>query len=163
MAKYRARLLVKFCHICSYNPIKYVMKAEIVNTASTAWEVLHGNSRFMSWNLFLALMPLAISFWLFDRPRSLFMKWSVLLLVGATFLPNTKIVLAQAMQLIRGEAMTYILGAIAITIALMLLNLLLLRRRQSPSLVWWLGYRFFAECTLCTDRYYPSLSGYSPK
>lgn len=119
------------------------MKAEIINTLTTAWEVLHGNSRFMSWNLFLALIPLAISFWLFERPRSLFLKWGVLLLVGATFVPNTKIVVANVVALMRGEAMTYVVMAIAITIALMVLNLLLLRRRQSPSLVWWLGFLIF--------------------
>nr|MCF6375690.1 DUF1361 domain-containing protein [Tychonema sp. BBK16] len=28
------------------------------------------NVRWMSWNLFLGLIPLALSFWLFHKPRS---------------------------------------------------------------------------------------------
>ncbi|MDJ0556458.1 MAG: DUF1361 domain-containing protein [Microcoleaceae cyanobacterium MO_207.B10] len=119
------------------------MKAEIFNTVITAREVLQGNSRFMSWNLFLALVPLAMSFWLFYKPRSLLIRWGILVLVGATFLPNTKIVVAQGIRLLRGEAMTYILGAIAITLILMVLDIWLLRRRQSPSLLWWLGFLIF--------------------
>ncbi|MGB3512726.1 MAG: DUF1361 domain-containing protein [Microcoleaceae cyanobacterium] len=119
------------------------MKAEIINTLSTAWQVLQGNSRFMSWNLFLALVPLAMSFWLFYKPRSILIKWGVFLLVGATFLPNTKIVLAQAIRLMRGEALIYIAVAIAITLILMVLDICLVRRRQSRSMLWWVGFLIF--------------------
>lgn len=119
------------------------MKAEIINVLSSAWQILQGNSRFMSWNLFLALVPLAMSFWLFYKPRSILIRWGVLLLIGATFLPNTKIVVAHAIHLMRGEAITYIVVAIAITLILMILDMWLLRRYQSPSLLWWVGFLIF--------------------
>lgn len=118
------------------------MKVEIINILSTAWQVLQGNSRFMSWNLFLALIPLAISFWLFYKPHSILIRWGALLLLGATFLPNTKIVMAHAIRLLRGEAMTYIAVAIGMTLVLMVLDRLL-RRHQSPSFLWWVGFLIF--------------------
>lgn len=119
------------------------MKSEIFNTLSTAWQVLQGNSRFMSWNLFLALLPLAMSFWLFYKPRSILIQWGVLLLLGATFLPNIKIVMAHAMHLMRGEVITYVVMAIAITLAVMVLYMWLLYRHQSISVLWWVGSIIF--------------------
>ncbi|NET25329.1 DUF1361 domain-containing protein [Okeania sp. SIO1I7] len=112
------------------------MKAEIINAINTAWQFLEGNSRFMSWNLFLALFPLAMSFWLFSKPRSIFIRWGVLLLLGATLLPNINRVVAYGNKL-------NIEVAIAITLVLIILGICLLRRPQYFSLLWWFGLLIF--------------------
>lgn len=109
-----------------------------------AWYALVGNSRFMVWNLFLALVPLAIAFWLFRKPRSPLMLWGTLLLLGATFLPNLRRVLVYATYLIQGKAGIYIIIAIGITLGLMLLDLWQFRRQQNTKprhrfILWWLG------------------------
>ncbi len=112
------------------------MKAEIIHLTNTTWQILQGNSRFMSWNLFLALVPLSMSFWLFCKPRSIFIRWVVLLLLGATFLPNTKIIMAYLMN----QNMKM---AIVIILVLIILGICVLCRRQSPSFLWWFGVLFF--------------------
>ncbi|MDY6803955.1 MAG: DUF1361 domain-containing protein [Cyanobacteriota bacterium] len=109
-----------------------------------AWYALVGNSRFMVWNLFLALVPLAIAFWLFRKPRSPLVLWGTLLLLGATFLPNIGRVLVYATYLIQGKAAIYIIIAIAITLGLILLDLWQFRREPNSKprhrfILWWLG------------------------
>lgn len=112
------------------------MKAEIINVINTAWQFIQGNSRFMSWNLFLALFPLAMSFWLFSKPRSIFIRWGVLLLLGATLLANIKRIVAYGSKL-------DIEMAIAMTLILIILGICLLLRRQSFSLLWWFSFVIF--------------------
>lgn len=109
-----------------------------------AWYALVGNSRFMIWNLFLALVPLALAFWLFRKPRSPLVLWGTLLLLGATFLPNLKRVLVYATYLIQGKAAIYIIIAIGIALGLILLDLWQFRRRENTKprhrfIFWWLG------------------------
>lgn len=129
------------------------MMGEIANFLRTSSAVLLGNSRFMSWNLFLALVPLALAYWLFRQPRYSsatlrrpLMFWGVLLLLGATFWANARRVLVRAIYLLQGEAIIYILGAIAITLTLMALDFWLIRPRQQQryrSPLWWMGVLVF--------------------
>ncbi len=112
------------------------MKAEIIHLINTTWQVLQGNSRFMSWNLFLALVPLTMSFWLFCKPRSIFIRWGVLLLLGATLLPNTKIIMAYLIN-------QNIKMAIVIILVLIILGIYVLLRRQYPSFFWWFSVLIF--------------------
>jgi uncharacterized membrane protein len=44
----------------------------------------------IAWNSFLALIPLTLSFFLFDRPRSRIFCWSVYILLGASFIVGIK-------------------------------------------------------------------------
>jgi uncharacterized membrane protein len=46
------------------------MKAEVIELITTVFHVLQVNLRWMTWNLFLAFIPLALSVWLFRRQRS---------------------------------------------------------------------------------------------
>ncbi len=113
-----------------------------------AWYALIGNSGWMTWNLFLALVPLALCFWLFRKPRSPVIIWGVLLLLGATLLPNLRRVLVYGSYLIQGKAAIYIIVALSITMGLMFLDIYQFRRQPSINprhrfLLWWLGFFVF--------------------
>ena len=95
------------------------------------------NVRWMSWNLFLGLVPLALSFCLFRKPRSRWLLWGTGILLGATFLPSTRHVLAYLKHIVQDVGATYVLGAIGITLALMALDIWVLRQRGVRSLRWW--------------------------
>lgn len=108
-----------------------------------ALEAMRHNVRWMSWNLFLALVPLALSFWLFRKPRSRWLLWGTGILLGATFLPSTRSVLGYLKHIVQDVGKTYVLGAIGITLALMALDLWVSRQRGVRSLRWWGGFFWF--------------------
>ena len=101
------------------------------------------NVRWMSWNLFLGLVPLGLSFWLFRKPRSRWLLWGTGFLLGATFLSSTRPVFAYLKHIVQDVGKTYVLGAIAITLALMALDIWVLRQRGVRSLRWWGGFFWF--------------------
>jgi uncharacterized membrane protein len=65
------------------------------------WQYLHQYNGWIAWNLFLAFIPLLLSFYLFRRSslqRNLI--WWVILAVYAAFLPNAPYVLTDVVHLI---------------------------------------------------------------
>src|SRR6476469_3451815 len=76
------------------------MKAELINWILFAGKVLYRNSHWMAWNLFLALIPLALSVWLFRRSRQPSLLWWIGLLVFVAFLPSAPYVLTDIIHLI---------------------------------------------------------------
>lgn len=76
------------------------MATEIINLIVRVWDVLWHNSRWMSWNLFLAFVPLAISVWLFRKRRHRSWIWWIGVLVFFGFLPNAPYVLTDVIHLI---------------------------------------------------------------
>ena len=108
-----------------------------------ALKAMGHNVRWMSWNSFLALVPLALSFWLFRKPRSRWLLWCTGILLGATFLPSTRHVLFYLKHIVQDVGKTYVLGAIAITLALMAVDILVLRQPRVRSLRWWGGFFWF--------------------
>jgi uncharacterized membrane protein len=73
-----------------------------------ALEVFSWHSGWIIWNLFLALIPLALSFWLYRRKtkvRSLL--WWVAFVVFLAFLPNAPYLLTDVIHLIRATRMGY--------------------------------------------------------
>lgn len=83
-------------HLIAIKP----MRAKLVNQMIVAGALLRHNSRWMSWNLFLAFIPLALSVWLFRRRRSRSLLWWLGLLVFVAFLPNAPYVLTDVIHLI---------------------------------------------------------------
>ncbi|SRR5579883_684924 len=72
-------------------------------------------SGWILWNLFLAVIPLVLSFWLFRRKtdrRSLI--WWVIWVVFIAFLPNAPYLLTDIIHLIRGTRMGYATWIIAL-------------------------------------------------
>ncbi|MGV0027047.1 DUF1361 domain-containing protein [Phormidesmis priestleyi] len=88
----------------------------------SAFEILHGNAKWMGWNLFLALVPLALSVLLFRRTqlgtstltlppialqsRHRFWLWWVGVIVFVAFLPNAPYILTDVIHFIDAVQMT---------------------------------------------------------
>jgi len=108
--------------------------------------ILLSNIPFMSWNLFLALIPLVISFWIFQRPTSTKFYWGTLTLLGLTLFPNIYRLIRKLIYFALSPAFTYVEGVILLTIVLILIEKYLLRRHllEHPRpLSWWLGFVIF--------------------
>jgi len=76
------------------------MKVELMTLIARVWDVLWSNSRWMTWNLFLAFVPLVLSLWLFRRRRHRSSIWWLGFLVFFGFLPNAPYVLTDVIHLI---------------------------------------------------------------
>ncbi|MFB2921092.1 DUF1361 domain-containing protein [Aerosakkonema funiforme] len=116
------------------------MLENLINWLLIAWQLLLKNSGWMAWNLFLALLPFALSVWLFTRPRSRYYWWIGLLLL-ATFLPKAPFILEYAIRFMRDNRTNYLVWAI--TLILIALDIWLLRSSRSRSFKWWFGFLVF--------------------
>lgn len=88
------------------------MITTLLNLLAGAWQVWHMNSNNMAWNIFLALIPLGLSFWLFCKSplrlsqsglpenRLPLMIWGLGCLVFLAFLPNAPYVLSDIRDMI---------------------------------------------------------------
>lgn len=67
-----------------------------------AWQAWNIHSGWIAWNLFLAFIPLALSFWLFYRKsQARSILWWVAFLVFIAFLPNAPYLLTDIIHLIK--------------------------------------------------------------
>ena len=109
-----------------------------------ALQAMGYNVPWMSWNLFLGLIPLGLSFWLFRKPRSRWLLWGTGFLLGATFLPSLRRVFFYLNHILQDWGkLYYVLGAIGITLTLMAVDIWVLRQRGVRSLRWWAGFLAF--------------------
>ncbi|MEB3279182.1 MAG: DUF1361 domain-containing protein [Lyngbya sp.] len=126
----------------------------LINWSADSWQATRGNIGWMSWNLFLALIPLAFSFGLFCPPgiskpskmRSPILIWGIGLLIGLSFLPNAYQVGRQFYRLIQSLDTRYLLIALAITLILMGVEIWQHQQQHQfypLSLRWWLGVLVF--------------------
>lgn len=92
------------------------MRAKLVNQIIIAGDILRQNSRWMSWNLFLAFVPLLLSFWLFRRQRSRSLVWWLGLLVFIAFLPNAPYVLTDVIHLVEDIRKGYSIWTITLIV-----------------------------------------------
>ncbi|PMB21865.1 DUF1361 domain-containing protein, partial [Fischerella thermalis] len=76
------------------------MKAELIELMARVVQVLQINMRWMTWNLFLAFIPLALSVWLFRCKRGRSWVWWLGFLVFYAFLPNAPYLLTDVIHLI---------------------------------------------------------------
>ncbi|MCX7593556.1 MAG: DUF1361 domain-containing protein [Fischerella sp.] len=76
------------------------MKAELIELIARVIPVLQINMRWMTWNLFLAFIPLALSVWLFRIKRGRSWVWWLGFLVFYAFLPNAPYLLTDVIHLI---------------------------------------------------------------
>ncbi len=76
------------------------MKPELIELITRVIQVLRINVRWMSWNLFLAFIPLALSIWLFRTGRGRSLVWWLGFLVFYAFLPNAPYLLTDVIHLI---------------------------------------------------------------
>ncbi|MEA5580968.1 DUF1361 domain-containing protein [Nodularia harveyana UHCC-0300] len=73
------------------------MKEELI---ATFLQILRFNMRWMTWNLFLAFIPLALSVWLFRTQRRRSGVWWLGLIVFLAFLPNAPYLLTDVIHFI---------------------------------------------------------------
>lgn len=76
------------------------MKRMLITLLKTLWWILSRNLSRIAWNLFLAFIPLSLSFWLFRRGRSRSIVWWLGILVFLAFLPNAPYILTDIIHLI---------------------------------------------------------------
>lgn len=69
---------------------------------TNAWQAWNIHSGWIAWNLFLAFIPLALSFWLFCRKsQARSILWWVAFLMFIAFLPNAPYLLTDIIHLIK--------------------------------------------------------------
>jgi uncharacterized membrane protein len=110
---------------------------------SIAWQSLLDNSQPMSWNLFLALLPLALSCELFHRPRSPIVYGGIWLLVVITLLPNLNRLAAFASAWIAQHGLVPLLGTIAGLLAAIGLGFWWVGQQRMQVTFWWVGCLIF--------------------
>ncbi|WP_017654957.1 DUF1361 domain-containing protein [Fortiea contorta] len=76
------------------------MKAEFIELIATVIQVLRININWMTWNLFLAFIPLALGVWLFRNGRGRSWVWWLGFIVFYAFLPNAPYLLTDVIHLI---------------------------------------------------------------
>ena len=76
------------------------MKTELIELIKTVFGVLQVNLRWMTWNLFLAFIPLALSVWLFRTKRGGSWIWWLGLVSFYAFLPNAPYLLTDVIHLV---------------------------------------------------------------
>lgn len=122
------------------------------NLIHAAKQALMANWGWMAWNLFLALVPLVTSFWLFHQPKSRFLWWSVMILTSLTFIIGINrynlgnainLVAHQIHQTYFGTDSIYIAGAFVLTLILLGIDIWLFGKQGARSLLWWLGFMVF--------------------
>ena len=76
------------------------MRERVIALLKTLKWILSRNLGRIVWNLFLAFIPLGLSFWLFRRGRSRSMVWWLGFVVFLAFLPNAPYILTDIIHLI---------------------------------------------------------------
>jgi uncharacterized membrane protein len=76
------------------------MKAELIELIARVIQVLQINMRWMTWNLFLAFIPLVLSVWLFRTKKGRSWVWWLGFAVFYAFLPNAPYLLTDVIHLI---------------------------------------------------------------
>lgn len=128
-----------------------------------AWQAISANLGWMSWNLFLAIIPLALSLWLFcssqppqpnqvrsqSVPSGILLQVGVVgLLLGLSFFPHAERVGRQLTRLINTLDRNDLMLAAAITLLLMAVEIRQVRRHKTGKshlrlVRWWIGFLVF--------------------
>ena len=104
----------------------------------------------IAWNSFLALVPLTLSFFLFDKPRSWVFCWTTYILLGMSFIVGIKKYnngnLLEALERIVMSLWGVRLFFIAFSIGLIIILAIVdrsLRQNRNRSIFWWMGLFLF--------------------
>ncbi|MBF2084099.1 DUF1361 domain-containing protein [Thermoleptolyngbya sp. C42_A2020_037] len=77
------------------------LEINLIDFLTHGASVFQGSTRWMGWNLFLALIPLGLSGWLFRSSRHVSLLWGLGVAAFVGFLPNAPYVLTDIIHLIR--------------------------------------------------------------
>ncbi len=127
----------------------------LLNWLTIAWQATSANIGWMSWNSFLAIIPLALSLWLFCSPKSPQPKKMasiqvglVGLLLSLSFLPHAERVAQQLTRLIKAVDGNYLILVAAITLLLTVVEIWQVNRHKTGKsylrlVRWWMGFLVF--------------------
>lgn len=119
------------------------MNVDLTGSIAFARQAFLESQDWMTWNLFLALLPWALSLWLFGQPRSRLLRWGVVSLVVATFIPHASETLNAGLSIFKYIKTSYLIWAIVLTAVSIGFDRWKLKSKGSRSLLWWLGFLVF--------------------
>ena len=113
------------------------MKADLSAAITDVWQVLDRNSRWMSWNLFLAFVPLTLSVWLFLRGEQKRRCFFWLLFIDfLTFLPSARKVLFNTFHFIKSSIASELLWLVPLVLIPLYLLFLLSSKKRWQTFTW---------------------------
>jgi uncharacterized membrane protein len=127
----------------------------LIHWINAAWQAIFTNVDWMSWNLFLALIPLALGFWLFNPhglstisfKQSPLFFWGVGLLMAVSVFPHFPRIFYLIRSITQPWDWKYLIVVILITTALIIGEFWQFRVQHSSfpsrSLGWWMVFLIF--------------------
>lgn len=101
-------------------------------------QILDRNSAWMQWNLFLALIPLLLSFYLFNPTASSTLRWGTGFLTGMLGILSFSSIASISLALLRQGSILYLLFAVLLVSGIAGMDALCFPGR-SRSTLWWFG------------------------
>ena len=129
-----------------------MLLSQIPGGTATLTQVMSGDIGRIAWNTFLALVPLTLSFFLFNKPRSRLFCWSTYILLGLSFIVGIKKYnngdFLEAIKRVTISLWGVRLIFIAISIILIVILIAIDRRSRlqtdrERSFFWWIGVLLF--------------------
>ncbi|MCY7368943.1 MAG: DUF1361 domain-containing protein [Chamaesiphon sp.] len=129
-----------------------MLLSQIPGGTATLTQVMSDDIGRIAWNTFLALVPLTLSFFLFNKPRSRLFCWSTYILLGLSFIVGIKKYnngdFLEAIKRVTISLWGVRLIFIAISIILIAILIVIDRRSQlqtdrARSFFWWIGVLLF--------------------
>ena len=129
-----------------------MLLSQIPGGTATLTQVMSGDIGRIAWNTFLALVPLTLSFFLFNKPRSRLFCWSTYILLGLSFIVGIKKYnngdFLEAIKRVIFSLWGVRLIFIAISIILIVILIAIDRRSRlqtdrERSFFWWIGVLLF--------------------
>jgi uncharacterized membrane protein len=126
--------------------------AQIPGGTATLTQILAGDIGRIAWNIFLALVPLTLSFFLFNQPRSRLFCWSTYILLGISFVVGINKYHDGDLLTAINRILMSLWGIrtlfIAISIGLIMILVIVDRQTRMPSnsdrsIFWWIGLFLF--------------------
>ncbi len=129
-----------------------MLLSQIPGGTATLTQVMSDDIGRIAWNTFLALVPLTLSFFLFNKPRSRLFCWSTYVLLGLSFIVGIKKYnngdFLEAIKRVTISLWGVRLIFIAISIVLIMVLIVIDRRSRlhsgrERSFFWWMGVLLF--------------------
>lgn len=126
--------------------------AQVPGWTQELHQVIAGDIGRIAWNIFLALIPLTLSFFLFNQPRSLWTTVSTCAVLGVSFVVGIKkysngdilLSLKQLLYSLWGVRAVFLAIAIGLIIILMAIDIRSrVGQENSRPISWWIGLLIF--------------------
>jgi uncharacterized membrane protein len=121
------------------------MKEELIDLLARVVQVLQINESWMTWNLFLAFIPLVLSIWLFRSQRGKAWAWWLGCLVLFACLPvNQRYIKTLSFFLIsKSLSVSPLKLGLFTALVILPLTLWMVQSRSGRKFAWWLGFAGF--------------------